>query len=115
MNEQCSKAKLLGSNGLKELDLFSSSQFHTTLTLTPCVNNDVASTILNQFINHSFNFIQSKKQALFLGSMPDAEESELDSNNSYSSNEDSEYIYYPCSPIHRFKENKFEVSDFSLR
>ena len=114
MNEQCSKAKLLGSNGLKELDLFSSSQFHTTLTLTPCVNNDVASTILNQFINHSFNFIQSKQKALFLGSMPDVEE-EHNNNNSYSSNEDSGYIYYPCSPILRFKENKFEVSDFSLR
>lgn len=114
MTEQCSKAKFLGSNGLKDIELFSSSQFKTTITLTPCVNN-VTTTILNQFINHSFNFIQSKKQALFLGSMPDAEESELDSNNSYSSNEDSEYIYYPCSPIHRFKENKFEVSDFSLR
>ena len=113
MTEQCSKAKFLGSNGLKDIELFSSSQFKTTITLTPCVNN-VTTTILNQFINHSFNFIQSKKQALFLGSMPDVEE-EHNNNNSYSSNEDSEYIYYPCSPIHRFKENKFEVSDFSLR
>ena len=112
MNDQISKAKFLPSGGLKELELLSSSQFKTTLTLTTCINNETA--IFNQFIHHSFNFLQSKQKALFLGSMPDVEE-ELDNYKSYTSNEESGYMYYACSPVHRFKENKFEVSDFSLR
>lgn len=111
MNDQISKTKFLTTNAFKELDLFS-SQLKTTVTLTPNSSNEA--THHDPFISQTFNFLQSKAKALFLGSMPD-EEGDFNNSSSSRNNEESEFLYFPFSPIPKFKENELEVSDFILR
>lgn len=108
MNEQLPNNKLLTTNLFKtsmDLDNFP-SQIKTTVTLSLCNKNT------STFIHQSFNFIKSKSNALYLGSMPD--EDEFYNYNLNGSNEESGFIFYPNSPVPTFKENDLIVSDLSL-
>lgn len=109
MNDKIPKHKLLTTNLFKtsmDFDIFP-SQLKTTVTLSTCNNNNPTT-----LIHQSFNFIQSKANALYLGSMPDEED--LDSYNLTRSNEESGFLYYPGSPVPTFKANDLIVSNLSL-
>lgn len=108
MNDKIPQHKVLPINLFKtslDLDQFP-SQFKTTVTLSPCNNNSTT------FLHQSFNFLQSKANALYLGAMPDEED--FDTFNLNRSNEESGFLYYPGPPVPTFKESEFEGSDLSL-